>query len=129
MLRRLLLAFAVFVFAGACVLAAGFAVEPESGVRVVTPESACPVAGCAADECHDYDDVPEPNGLNEMKCPELGCASVECHAWETLRGGYRQASDASLNVWILAPVVLVLSLVLLVGALSRPKREASDDFD
>ncbi len=49
-----------------------------------------------------------------MVCPEAGCASLECHAWDTLTGRYHQASDASLNLWILAPVVFVVGLVLLV---------------
>ena len=33
---------------------------------------------------------------------------------DSLVGRYHQASDASLNVWILAPVVLVVALVLIV---------------
>ena len=44
---------------------------------------------------------------------------MECHAWDSLVGRYRQASDASLNVWILMPVALVVGLVLLVKALSK----------
>ena len=43
-----------------------------------------------------------------------GCASVECHAWDTLATRYYQASDASLNLWVLAPVALVVGLVLIV---------------
>ena len=54
-----------------------------------------------------------------MACPEVSCASVECHAWDSLVGRYHQASDASLNVWVLMPVVLVVWLVLLVKALSK----------
>ena len=50
-----------------------------------------------------------------MTCPEAGCSSVECHAWETLvGGGYRRASDASMNLWFVGPVVLVVALVLIV---------------
>ena len=52
-----------------------------------------------------------------MACPEAGCASIECHAWDTLATRYRRASDASLNLWILAPVVLVGLLVLIVRKL------------
>ena len=70
-------------------------------------------------ECHGFDAVPEPDGVHEMSCPEASCASVECHAWDSLVGRYRQASDASLNVWILMPVALVVGLVLLVKALSK----------
>ncbi len=43
----------------------------------------------------------EPDGHSEM--PEAGCASVECHGWETLARRYHQASDMSLNLWILMP--------------------------
>ena len=49
-----------------------------------------------------------------MTCPEAACSSTECHAWDSLTNRYHQASDASLNLWILAPVVLVVGLVLLV---------------
>lgn len=50
-----------------------------------------------------------------MVCPESTCASVECHAWETLvGGGYRSASDVSLNLWVLSPVVFFGGLVLLL---------------
>ena len=66
---------------------------------------------------HGFDNIPQPDGMHEMLCPENGCASVKCHAWDALRSRYHQASDASLNLWILAPVVLVLVLVLLVKRL------------
>ena len=50
-----------------------------------------------------------------MVCPESTCASVECHAWETLvGGGYRSASDASLNLWVLGPVVFFGGLILVL---------------
>ena len=50
-----------------------------------------------------------------MSCPESTCASVECHAWETLvGGGYRSASDASLNLWVLGPVVFFGGLIVLL---------------
>ena len=52
--------------------------------------------------------------------PEAGCVSVECHAWEALTGRYHQASDASLNLWILMPVALVVALVALVKKGGRP---------
>lgn len=45
------------------------------------------------------------DGIHEMNCPEASCSSVECHAWDTLTSRYHQASDASLNLWILAPIV------------------------
>ena len=52
--------------------------------------------------------------MHEMTCPEASCASTECHAWNSLTTRYRQASDASLNLWVLAPVALVVGLVLIV---------------
>ncbi len=122
MIRRAFLALATFVVAGALALGAGFMLEPDSAVRSIAADSPCPVVGCASGECHDYANVPEPDGVHELDCPEATCSDVECHAWDTLQGRYKQASDASLNVWILAPAVLVVGLVLLVGALSRPKK-------
>lgn len=80
----------------------------------ITEQSACPVVGCASGACHGYDDVPEPDGVHEMTCPEKNCDSVECHAWSVLENRYGKASDFSLNLWVLAPVALVLGLVLIV---------------
>ncbi len=122
MFRKILLTLAAFAVAGALVLGAGFALEPDSAVRTVGPDSPCPVVGCASGACHGFADVPEPDGVTEMICPEATCADVECHAWDTLQGRYKQASDASMNIWILAPVAFVVGLVILVGALSRPKK-------
>ena len=69
----------------------------------------------ASGECHDYANVPGPDGVHEMVCPESTCASVECHAWDTLvSGGYRSASDASLNLWVLGPVVFFGGLILVL---------------
>ena len=113
-MRKLLMTLAVFALAGGLVLAAGKAVEPAAGVQAVTAESPCPVAACASGACHGFDDVPEPDGVAEMMCPEAGCASVECHAWDSLTTRYHQASDASLNLWLLAPAALVVGLVLIV---------------
>lgn len=114
MVRKLLVALAAFLLAGAAVLGAGALAEPATGVRAITAESPCPAAGCARGECHGFNDVPEPDGVHDMKCPEASCASVECHAWDSLATRYHQASDASLNLWILAPVALVVGLVLIV---------------
>ncbi len=114
MIRKLLLTLAVFLLAGAAVLGAGLAAEPATGIVPITTESPCPVTGCASGECHGFDGVPEPDGVTEMTCPEAGCASVECHAWDLLTTRYHQASDASLNLWLLAPVALVVGLVLIV---------------
>ena len=118
-MRKLLITLAVFALAGGLVLAAGIAAEPATGVHAVTAESPCPVAGCASGVCHGFDDVPEPDGVHEMTCPEASCASVECHGWETLGSRYHQASDASLNLWILMPVVLVVALVGIARKVGR----------
>ena len=87
MVRKLALTLLAFALAGGLVLAAGVAAEPATGVHAVMAESPCPVTGCA---------------------------SVECHAWDSLTTRYHQASDASLNLWLLAPVALVVGLVLIV---------------
>lgn len=108
------------------VLVIGFVAEPTSAIRPVAADATCPVVGCVSGECHGYGNVPKPDGESEMICPETGCASVECHAWDTLTGRYHQASDMSLNVWILMPVALVLGLWALTRALSGGGRRAKD---
>lgn len=122
--RKRLLAAAVVgaVLVGA--VRVGFAVAPDSGLHPLTADATCPVAGCTNGACHGYDAVPEPDGHSEMRCPEAGCASVECHGWETLAGRYHQASDMSLNLWILMPVVLVLGLWVVSRRLSKGERHA-----
>ena len=115
MVRKLLLTLTAFLLVGACAFAAGAASDPRVGLpQPITVDSPCPAAGCASGECHGFDAVPGPDGVHEMQCPEASCASVECHAWDSLATRYHQASDASLNLWVLAPVVLVVGLVLLV---------------
>ena len=118
MIRKLILTLTVFLLVGVCVF--GAATCADSSVEMparIEDSSPCPVAGCASGSCHGFDNVPEPDGVHELVCPEAGCASVECHAWDTLANRYHQASDASLNLWLLAPVVLVVGLVLLVRKL------------
>lgn len=114
MIRKTLLALAAFLLVGACVYGAGALAEPSTGLRPIEASSPCPAVGCASGSCHGFDDVPTPDGVHEMSCPEATCASVECHAWDSLTTRYRQASDASLNLWVLAPVALVVGLVLIV---------------
>ena len=114
MVRRFLITLAAFAVVGACVFAVGIAADPATGIRAVEVDSPCPAVGCASGSCHGFDDVPEPDGATEMACPEASCASVECHAWDTLADRYYRPSDASLNLWVLAPVALVVGLVLLV---------------
>lgn len=115
MIRKFVITLLVFALAGACVFAAGVAADTSVGLpHRIEADSPCPAAGCASGECHGFDNVPEPDGVHEMTCPEASCASVECHAWDSLATRYHQASDASLNLWILAPVALVVGLVLIV---------------
>ena len=118
MLRKTILIALLFLLVGICIF--GIASRFDSSVGLpqpITVESKCPVAGCMNESCPGFDNIPQPDGMHEMLGPENGCASVKCHAWDALRSRYHQASDASLNLWILAPVVLVLVLVLLVKRL------------
>ena len=115
MVRKFAIALAVFLLAGACVFAAGAAADPSVGPpRPIEEGSPCPATRCASGECHGFGDVPEPDGVHGMECPKASCESAECHAWDTLMDRYHQPSDASLNLWVLAPVALVVGLVLLV---------------
>lgn len=100
----------------------GFAIEPKSAINPLMAESSCPATACANGSCHGFDNVPEPDGVTLMTCPEMGCQSTECHAWDSLTSRYRQASDASLNLWILMPVALVVGLIVVVRILSRKER-------
>ena len=111
MLRKLLITIAALAVIGVVVVGAGSLLEPATGVHALTAESPCPTTACASGECHGFDNVPLPDGVYEMACPEASCASTECHAWDTLVGGYRQASDASLTLWLVVPVVVVVALV------------------
>ena len=127
MVKKILLSLLTFVVVGACVVGVGFALEPESGFHALDENAACPVVGCASESCHGFDNVPEPNGEYEMNCPEVSCSSTSCHAWDTLIGKYKQASDASMNIWILAPVLLVVGLVVLITVLSKPRKTSISD--
>ncbi|MEA5018896.1 MAG: hypothetical protein VB027_00865 [Gordonibacter sp.] len=118
MFRKLLITLVVFVTTGLIVCGAAATANPSVGLpRTIEPDSTCPVTGCASGLCHGFDNVPQPDGEHEMICPEVGCATVECHAWDTLETRYYRPSDGSLNLWIVAPVVLVGLLVLMVRKL------------
>ncbi len=116
MVKRLICVVVAFLLAAACVFAAAsVSLQSVGAPQAIDASSPCPATGCASGECHDYEHVPQPDGVHEMSCPESSCASTECHAWETLTGGgYRSASDASLNLWVLGPVVFFGGLVLLL---------------
>lgn len=118
MMRKFFIALAAFLLVGACAFAAGAAADPSVGLpQAIEADSPCPATRCASGSCHGFGDVPEPDGIHEMSCPEATCASAGCHAWDTLATRYYQPSDMSLNLWILAPVALVVGLILLVKKL------------
>ena len=116
MVKKMAITLVVMLALCGLVLGAGALARPgEAPLPVpIAADSPCPATGCASGSCHGFDDVPEPDGIHEMVCPEAGCASVECHAWDVLTSRYHQASDASLNLWILMPVVLVMALALVM---------------
>lgn len=118
MARKLVATAAVFLVLAACVFGAGRLVVGETSAVVrITDQTSCPVSGCASGACHGFDNVPEPDGVAELLCPEAGCASAECHAWDTLLDRYHRASSFSLNLWVLAPALLVaLCVVVFRGA-------------
>ncbi len=125
-MKKAFITIGVFALFAVLVVVAGIVADPTTAVHAIAPDSPCPVTGCASGECHGFDNVPQPDGIHEMVCPEAGCASTECHAWDSLIGRYHQASDASLNVWILMPVALVIGLIVMMRALSK---KGSDPFD
>ncbi len=120
--KKFLVTLLVFAISAVAVYAACAGIGGASGVSLpqeITAESPCPVVQCASGECHGFDNVPEPDGIHEMDCPKTTCSSVDCHAWETLSSRYHQASDGSLNLWVLAPIMLVLGLVLIVKKVGK----------
>ena len=118
MLKKLVATAVLAALVGAVAMV-GFAAAPSTAIQPIAAGSPCPAAGCASDACHGFEAVPEPDGAHEMVCPEAGCASTECHGWGSLIERYHQASDMSLNVWILMPVALVVALVGIVRKVGR----------
>lgn len=115
MFRKTLLSIIVFCFVGTCVFTAGLLSNSQVGLpQQIEKSSPCPATRCVNGSCHGFNDVPEPDGISLMDCPEASCASSECHAWDILVTRYYQPSDASLNLWILSPIILIVSLVVLV---------------
>lgn len=124
-MQKKFLAAGVIVALVAVVAAVGLALAPSTAIQPIAVDSPRLAAGCASGACHGFDAVPEPDGVHEMMRPEAGCASAECHGWDSLIGRYHQASDMSLNVWILMPVALVLGLWLLVLRMGRGARRTA----
>ena len=125
-MSKKVLAAGILVALVVAVTLVGFAMVPSTAIQPIAADSPCPATGCASGACHGFDAVPEPDGVHEMMCPEAGCASAECHGWDSLIGRYHQASDMSLNVWVLMPVALVLGLWLLVRRMGRTGRARDD---
>lgn len=116
--KRLVLTLAVFLVVGALVFVGGVASNAQVGFpQVIASDSPCPAVGCASGECHGFDNIPMPDGIHELSCPEISCSATDCHAWDTLVTRYYQPSDSSLNLWIIAPILLVVGLVLIVRKL------------
>lgn len=126
MLKKLVATAVLAALVGAVAMV-GFAAAPSTAIQPIAADSPCPAAGCASGACHGFDAVPEPDGAHEMVCPEAGCTSAECHGWDSLIGRYHRASDMSLNVWILMPTLLVLSLWLLVRRMGCEDRRAAGE--
>jgi hypothetical protein len=123
-LKRLLLTLALFLFVGVLVFFAGRSYDGQSVAlpQPITAATPCPVAGCTQPDgaCHAAAPAPAPDGSFEMACPRItGCVDSDCHAWERIEASAMRGkpSDASLNLWILAPVVLIVGLVVLVRKL------------
>lgn len=118
MVKKVLVTLIAFVVVGICAFGGGLVADSSVGLpEPIVADSKCPAVGCASGSCHGFGDIPQPDGIHEMDCPESDCSSVECHAWDTLQSRYHQASDASMNLWIVAPVALVIILVLMARKL------------
>jgi hypothetical protein len=119
MLKRLIATslFFVLVAAGAYLALAAAAPDGVALPETITAATPCPVAGCTQPDgaCHAADAAPVPDGSFAMVCPKVkGCADTTCHAWDRLTTHYNRPNDSSLNLWILAPVVFTVALVLVV---------------
>jgi hypothetical protein len=117
--KKLIITVAAFAVVAILVFAAGMAAAPgEVGApQAITAATPCPVAACTQPDggCHAGAEAPQPDGTFEMACPKVdGCTNASCHAWDSLTNHYNKPIDASLNLWILTPVVVVVGLVLLV---------------
>jgi hypothetical protein len=119
MSKRLLLTFLIFCVVAALVIATGAAAAPSAVAlpELITAETPCPVAGCAQTDgaCHAAATPPVPDGTFEMLCPvREGCTDTQCHAWERIDSVRTKPLDASMNLWILMPVIFTVALVAIV---------------
>ncbi|MDR2109496.1 MAG: hypothetical protein LBP28_08600 [Coriobacteriales bacterium] len=121
MRKRILPTIVLFLLVAVLVFFAAQALDGQSVAlpQAIGAETPCPVAGCTQPDgaCHAAAAAPVPDGSFEMVCPRVaGCADVNCHAWDRIESGTMRdkPSDISMNLWIIAPVILVLALVALV---------------
>lgn len=114
--KRLLMSLCTFLLVGALTFLAVWAPNQQEVAlpETITEDTPCPVAGCTQPDgsCHAASPAPEPDGSFEMSCPKVqSCSDVQCHAWERIDSTSTRPSDSSLNLWILAPAVVVLFLM------------------
>jgi hypothetical protein len=117
--KKTLITLFVFLVLGVVIWGAGKLASPQSVAlpQAITSEVVCPVAGCTQPDgaCHAAAAAPEPDGSFSMVCPKItSCSDTNCHAWDRLTTRYNKPIDASLNLWILTPVLLSVALVLVV---------------
>jgi hypothetical protein len=118
-MKKLILTFVVFVVVAILVFMTGMAASPEDVAlpERITEVTPCPIAGCAQinGSCHAASPAPDPDGTFDMLCPvRTGCADTSCHAWDRIGNTHSKPIDAAMNLWILAPVVLIVLLVMVV---------------
>jgi len=119
MFKKLIVTLVVFGLFGALTYGVGLLAAPDKVAlpAAITSDTLCPVAACTQPDgaCHKAQDAPIPNGSFTMICPKIeNCSDTTCHAWDRLTTHYNKPSDISLNLWVLAPVVVTVCLVLLV---------------
>ena len=95
----------------------GFAVAPDSGAaspdggRCLSGSRVARTVSCATDTTP----FPSPTGTARCAAPRLAAHRSSVMGGRRSRGRYHQASDMSLNLWILMPIVLVLGLWVAVS--------------
>ncbi len=117
--KKLIITLVIFILFGVATFGVSAFASPDSVAlpSVITESTPCPVAACTQPDggCHTSADPPVVDGSFSMTCPKIeSCSDTSCHAWDRLTNRYNRPSDVSLNLWILAPVIFTLGLVLLV---------------
>ena len=122
MIRKMIIALMVFLLIGAAVFGTSALAFPGtvSLPEAIAEGTLCPVASCTQADggCHAAQAAPVPDGSFSMLCPKVdSCSDTACHAWDRLTTHFNRPSDASLNLWILVPVIFTVGLVLIVRKL------------